>query len=1274
LDGQGFGCRPLDANAALPTVRGCGDGGTMGLRETNQALAELKTKLEFALSRLNDQDTHRTGVEEIREFLLALYPDWFPMVISCIGEAGANLKPLGRCESVKLLGLLAELHGEAVVPLLQRLLGVVVARLQDADLHLREACAETVFRLARSLVVEVADGSEGSPVFATLLKPLFGALGEHKKELQIGAAACICSVIQGSPSAVIRENLGRLVSRLVQHLNLPLAQAKPQLLSACIYASQKVEGQEFDEALPCLFPCLEACLQASSDWQTRKQAAEVLQVIGDNPELGLALELPLPANLAARPTPLQRRIASALEVVRQDKVRAVREAVKDVFSRWGLSRPAGPVGATRSSSPTVAAMMASAGETRRLDSGAARSCSPGPGAVLQLQQQDGARGGAGGGSVAELRGQSRGMRSRELTMEDSTSAAGSLAITISPDEEDAVTRKAARDFAVKAALLNADLNATKKPKPKRERISIFSGPTNSGFFTRKGRDDPPDQLIELPPPSPRPDSEFSGLRDEDEEFSAEVSTTAGSSSKASFAPPGSEEMPVPSRQTSKRRMPGPVSNNCAQEERQEEASTRVKAEVASWPPENPANDLRLDEDALRRTPRQELRGTGSAAPAPLPAQVSRGGQMRRAGTQEVASEDALSVGPEEPMPSVVSTASSRSSPSRRSRASRRTVSTEDSFPRQDDTEFSHENAAVAAAEAALAAALLDDPRAPKGRKEIPRTPPVSAREQAPQLPWPPSGGAEFHQPASPPMPPPLAPSAGVAAGVQQEMEGGSAPSRQRRDSTSSLARDSPTSDCSNRMAGNNEQLLAQLEHLGRRLQVLEEHSNAAEAAAASAAAAKSAAEAAASAAAATPSILQPPHQPEDMEFLTKQIENLSSRMQELEEERQRSEERLHSRVEQLARACSSQAEALRAQQERLESQERRLQTQEQQLRLQDQRMKQQERQLSEQGRQLQGLEPQLRLHGEQLEQQDQQLQEHEQQLEQNEQRLEEHGAVLEEMVASGKASPEEEDEEDADLNHETAVPSAIWCGSGGAGSSANVIAATDDEVVSRGPASGVRTAEVWSGSEYDLPLPRNSTTMTAVSRQPVKGPNIASNGCGLPGSGLASSSGDRPTLSNVSSGMLHHMSMEALHSTKGGVSPKKAVVLWERLLELCADQRFLEAYKQAIAEPEETCLLRLMRHTGPIVERLDAESNSRLIRRLIHILSSPSKDCAAASIEQIFAWLRQALSSGIHFTASQVEDLATALQRVAAPSSPLPANARAEASQLLARVSTLRRP
>jgi len=141
-----------------------------------------------------------------------------------------------------------------------------------------------------------------------------------------------------------------------------------------------------------------------------------------------------------------------------------------------------------------------------------------------------------------------------------------------------------------------------------------------------------------------------------------------------------------------------------------------------------------------------------------------------------------------------------------------------------------------------------------------------------------------------------------------------------------------------------------------------------------------------------------------------------------------------------------------------------------------------------------------------------------------------------------------------------------------------------------------------------------------------------------------------------------------------GTAPRKLGVLWDKVVELCGEQRFLEAYKQVIAEPEESCLLRLMQHTGPIVEKLDAESNSRLIRRLIHILSSPSKEPAVASIEHIFAWLWQALKSGIHFTTSQVEDLATALQRAAASHSPLPGPARAEAARLLQRVCALRRP
>ena len=72
------------------------------------------------------------------------------------------------------------------------------------------------------------------------------------------------------------------------------------------------------------------------------------------------------------------------------------------------------------------------------------------------------------------------------------------------------------------------------------------------------------------------------------------------------------------------------------------------------------------------------------------------------------------------------------------------------------------------------------------------------------------------------------------------------------------------------------------------------------------------------------------------------------------------------------------------------------------------------------------------------------------------------------------------------------------------------------------------------------------------------------------------------------------------------IARKPGGQLWDSIVELCAERRFLEAYKQArrlqhfttqycwtwvsscspcklwqvIAEPEETCLLRLMKHTG----------------------------------------------------------------------------------------------
>lgn len=461
------------------------------------ATAELKAKLEFALSRLNDQDTHRSGVDEIREFIQTLYPSWFPMVISCIQEAGYNLKPVGRCESVKLLSLLAEMHGHEVVPLLPRMMNVVLSYLKDADLHLREACADTVYHLCLSLVVE---GAEGSSVFAAVLKPLFNALQEHQKGVQVGSAQCIAAVIQGSSTPVILENLSRLCARLVQYLNLPLFAAKPQMLTALVCLMQAVHGQDFDEVLPSVMPCLENCLAASADWQTRKQAIEVLQFIGDHPEFGASLGLQLLD--VSVPTPLQRRLAPSLEVLKTDKVRAVREAAKDVLESWQLVKKslashvppapgvpaAGPASAAvpaanRAHSPVATAMRSAelpVAEPKRAPFRQARHAPASASTPFLGATED-----RYCGEAAEVASTPQKRAPDESMVK--VDSGGSR--KFGDDDKDGPTEKgglnadkAARAQAVKAALSGAVLNKTEKPRLKRDRVSLFKRPQNSNFF------------------------------------------------------------------------------------------------------------------------------------------------------------------------------------------------------------------------------------------------------------------------------------------------------------------------------------------------------------------------------------------------------------------------------------------------------------------------------------------------------------------------------------------------------------------------------------------------------------------------------------------------------------------------------------------------------------------------------------------------------------------------------------------------------------------------
>ncbi|CAJ1432644.1 unnamed protein product [Effrenium voratum] len=1085
-----------------------------GIRESKEALAELKTKLEFALSRLNDQDTQRTGIEEIREFLQTLYPDWFPMVITCIGEAGTNLKPLGRCESVKLLGLLAELHGDAVIPLLQRMLQVVLTRLQDADLHLREACAETVFRLTRSLVVD----ADGSPVFATLLKPLFAALSEHNKWVQIGAASCICAVIQGSPPAILSENMGRLSSRLVQHLSLPLAMARPQLLSACIHTMQAVSLPEFDEVLPSLMPCLELCLNSTADWQTRKQAVEVLQAIGDHPELGQSLQIPAPTDASARPTPLQKKLSAMMDGLREDKVRAVREAAKDVLVKWCITAKAPtlspgekPEKPMRSTSPCPAqGDRGERGERERAESQpvpdfvvkaptrtspSARSTSPGP-ASMEREQARLSDAGRKARDAPALRAREQ----LNQTLEESHDR-----------PSDAAAEKAARKIAIKNAVSNADLGSTKKPRPKRERVSIFSQQANSSFFqqasqpnTSSGMDEVEDVVV-MPTPEDRQSCE--GSLDGSTPAGARAAEDVCQVPKGSL-PDENPEDPQSCEGSLDGSTPAGARNPAEEDLRGRPKAQEPEDLVVQRRP--PARDQQEQEDYVvqRRPPARDQQEpledfVVQRRPARDPQEQLENHGDRRRPSRDQEIEDRLV---------------HRGRPA----AQREDDGSKSPIPANEDRRDSVQ-AADFEGEEAISPEVSPGPRQ---RQKATFAKREARRPLRPRKPEANEAGS-----ASP----------AAASWTWEE------PSRSLPD-----AFPSPAS-----------------QRFERR--------------------------------------------DEELEAVMGQVQQMAGRLQALEEEKTRSERRMTERLQQLAKTCDGQGQLLSAQQERLDAQE-------QQIKDLEERLAQNEDDLTQMDQQLQEQQLQLQQQDQRLEQDDQQLNEHQQQLEQQEQELEKQMALL----------------TDAMVHSNSAVST---------GSRPKAWADREDEDRASNT-TGTGTMKRWS-SETWKPEARVST------------PSPATDGAVGSGGALAGSSSERPL---------------ALGRGKVDAPAKPPKVgLWDSVLELCTERRFLEAYKQVIAEPEETCLLRLMKHTGPIVDRLDAESNSRLIRRLIHILSSPAKEPAAGSIEQIFSWLWQALNQGIHFTASQVEDLVAALQKVSSAQSPLSSSEKAEAAQLLQQVSTHRR-
>ncbi|KAK9674349.1 hypothetical protein RND81_12G227000 [Saponaria officinalis] len=287
---------------------------------THLAMVELKQRILTSLAKLSDRDTHQIAIDELETLIQTLQNDAVPMLLNCLFDSSSSdPKPFVKKESIRLLANLCGSHPESTGSHLVKIIAHLAKRLRDPDSGVRDACRDVIGCMSGVYVKANAEGEGngvGVGVVSTFVKPLFEAMGENNKGVQVGAAMCLGRVVDCSQNPPLTA-FGKLCPRVCKFLNSPNFFAKSALLPVVVSLSQvgAITPQSLDTLLQSIHDCL-----ASTDWATRKAAAEALT--------GLALHSGDLVKDGAAST------LTVLEACRFDKIKPVRDSVAEALQLW----------------------------------------------------------------------------------------------------------------------------------------------------------------------------------------------------------------------------------------------------------------------------------------------------------------------------------------------------------------------------------------------------------------------------------------------------------------------------------------------------------------------------------------------------------------------------------------------------------------------------------------------------------------------------------------------------------------------------------------------------------------------------------------------------------------------------------------------------------------------------------------------------------------------------------------------------------------------------
>ncbi|KAL6544452.1 hypothetical protein OROMI_023314 [Orobanche minor] len=304
-------------NQTAPSSRSSSVSSSSSL-SSHLAMVELKQRILTSLSKLSDRDTHQIAVEDLEKIIMSLSNDGISMLLNCLYDAVNDPKPAVKKEGIRLLAVLCAVHIDAAATHLTKIIAHIVKRLKDSDSQIRETCREAIGTLA-GLYLKGGNGSDGG-IVSLFVRPLFEVMNENNKASQGGAALCLAKMVECASDPPL-NTFQKLCSRVCKYLNSPNFMAKASLLHAASSLSQV--GAITPQSLEPLLQSIHECL-SSSDWATRKAAADTLIVLSSN--IGNITEEGAASTV------------NALEASRFDKnltcVKPVRESMNEALQLW----------------------------------------------------------------------------------------------------------------------------------------------------------------------------------------------------------------------------------------------------------------------------------------------------------------------------------------------------------------------------------------------------------------------------------------------------------------------------------------------------------------------------------------------------------------------------------------------------------------------------------------------------------------------------------------------------------------------------------------------------------------------------------------------------------------------------------------------------------------------------------------------------------------------------------------------------------------------------